>query len=39
VTSAWLQSSALGFAIYEALGFRTFEEWTCWLSPMDGATR
>jgi ribosomal protein S18 acetylase RimI-like enzyme len=39
VTSAWLQSSAKGFAIYEALGFRTFEEWTCWLSPMAGATR
>jgi len=39
VTSAWLQSSAQGFAIYETLGFRTFEEWTCWLSPMAGATR
>ena len=36
-TSAWLQSSAKGFAIYEALGFRTFEEWTCWLSPTAGA--
>ncbi len=37
VTSAWLQSSAPGFAIYESLGFRTLEEWTCWLSPIAGA--
>lgn len=39
VTSAWLQSSAQGFAIYEALGFRTCEEWTCWLSPMAADSR
>jgi GNAT superfamily N-acetyltransferase len=32
-TSAWLQSSAMGFQIYEEMGFRTSEHWTCWLSP------
>jgi ribosomal protein S18 acetylase RimI-like enzyme len=36
-TWAFLQSSAPGFRIYEALGFRTAEEWTCWLSPTPGA--
>jgi ribosomal protein S18 acetylase RimI-like enzyme len=35
-TWAWLQSSAIGLAVYEALGFRATEEWTCWLSPEPG---
>lgn len=34
-TWAFLQSSAPGFPIYEALGFRTVEDWTCWLSGDD----
>jgi ribosomal protein S18 acetylase RimI-like enzyme len=28
----WLQSSRAGHAIYERLGFRTLEHWSCWLS-------
>jgi predicted GNAT family acetyltransferase len=35
-TWAWLQSSAIGLRVYEALGFRTSEEWTCWQSPEPG---
>lgn len=31
-TWAWLQSSEAGFAVYERLGFRTAEAWSCWLS-------
>jgi ribosomal protein S18 acetylase RimI-like enzyme len=30
---AWLQSSAAGFQVYDRLGFRTTEDWQCWLSP------
>ncbi len=29
---AWLQSSPAGHALYERLGFRTLERWSCWLS-------
>lgn len=29
---AWLQSSELGYRVYESLGFRTAEVWSCWLS-------
>lgn len=28
----WLQSTPAGHAIYERLGFRTLECWSCWLS-------
>jgi GNAT superfamily N-acetyltransferase len=28
----WLQSSADGYGIYERLGFRTLEHWSCWVS-------
>jgi ribosomal protein S18 acetylase RimI-like enzyme len=31
-TWSWLQSSAVGYRIYEQLGFQTVEEWSCWLS-------
>jgi len=31
--SAWLQSSIEGYSIYEGLGFRNLEQWTCWISP------
>ena len=31
-TWAFLQSSAPGFPIYQALGFRSLEDWTCWQS-------
>jgi GNAT superfamily N-acetyltransferase len=31
-TWAWLQSSELGYPVYERLGFRTAEVWSCWLS-------
>jgi ribosomal protein S18 acetylase RimI-like enzyme len=34
--SAWLQSSTEGYSIYEGLGFRNLEEWTCWISPEIG---
>jgi hypothetical protein len=30
---AWLQSSAAGYQTYRRLGFRTVEDWHCWLSP------
>ena len=29
---AWLQSSEWGYPVYERLGFRTAEGWSCWLS-------
>jgi ribosomal protein S18 acetylase RimI-like enzyme len=29
---AWLQSSEAGYQLYERLGFRTTEDWHCWLS-------
>ncbi len=29
---AWLQSSRAGYRVYERLGFRTIEDWKCWLS-------
>lgn len=29
---AWLQSSQAGYQVYERLGFRTTENWQCWLS-------
>ena len=29
---AWLQSSEPGYRVYERLGFRTAEGWSCWLS-------
>ena len=28
---AWLQSSPSGYAVYEALGFRTLERWLTWV--------
>jgi hypothetical protein len=35
---AFLQSSALGFGVYEQLGFRTVERWECWVAADVGAT-
>jgi GNAT superfamily N-acetyltransferase len=32
----WLQSTPAGHAIYERLGFRTLERWSCWLSSSHG---
>ena len=29
---AWLQSSSAGLPLYEHLGFRTLEQWPCWVS-------
>jgi GNAT superfamily N-acetyltransferase len=29
---AWLQSSEIGYGVYEALGFRTVERWPCWVT-------
>jgi N-acetylglutamate synthase len=29
----WLQSSEVGYGIYERLGFMTLERWPCWTSP------
>jgi len=29
---AWLQSSAVGYGVYERLGFTTLERWPCWVS-------
>jgi N-acetylglutamate synthase len=33
---AWLQSSAAGYKVYDRLGFRTTEDWSCWLSIAPG---
>ncbi len=35
---AWLQASPAGFPVYERLGFRTMESWSCWLSHPDTAS-
>lgn len=29
---SWLQSSELGYGVYERLGFRTVEHWACWIA-------
>jgi predicted GNAT family acetyltransferase len=29
---AFLQSSPMGFRVYERLGFRTVEDWSVWIS-------
>jgi ribosomal protein S18 acetylase RimI-like enzyme len=29
---SWLQSSEAGYRVYERLGFRTVEDWRCWLT-------
>ncbi len=31
--SAYLQSSAAGYRVYERLGFRKLEDWRCWTVP------
>jgi GNAT superfamily N-acetyltransferase len=31
-TWAWLQSSPAGYSVYERLGFRSVEVWSCWVS-------
>jgi ribosomal protein S18 acetylase RimI-like enzyme len=31
---AWLQSSPAGYQVYQRLGFRTTENWRCWLSTI-----
>jgi N-acetylglutamate synthase len=30
---SWLQSSSAGYGVYTRLGFRTVEQWDCWVSP------
>jgi hypothetical protein len=32
-SAAWLQSSAMGYQVYERLGFTTLEMWDCWVTP------
>jgi GNAT superfamily N-acetyltransferase len=29
---AWLQSTPVGYGVYERLGFRTVDRWPCWVS-------
>jgi N-acetylglutamate synthase len=31
---AWLQASPAGYSVYEKLGFRPVEVWSCWLSAL-----
>ena len=35
---ALLQSSEAGYGVYQALGFRTLENWATWVDPMGGPT-
>lgn len=38
-TWSWLQSSPMGYKVYERLGFRTVETWQCWVAAATaGAT-
>jgi predicted GNAT family acetyltransferase len=32
-TFAWLQSSVLGYELYQSLGFRAVESWPVWVAP------
>ena len=34
---AWLQASPAGLSVYERLGFRTVEAWSCWVSQPDSS--
>jgi len=35
---AFLQSSALGFGVYEQLGIHNVGRWECWVAAAAGAT-
>jgi hypothetical protein len=37
-TWAWLQSSEVGYRVYENLGFRTSESWPCWVTAEQPAS-